>query len=122
MLITVDRVEGIRHSKTYAKYRSLSLSTCPLKWNTLPFRGYQSTSLPGFVNHPGRGFVYKHIDILFKDTIDWVLLETHWTDLIQVVLSVRVGKLQPSILLRKLGRESRKNRLYQAFRGLGRVV
>ena len=73
----------------------------PLKWNTLPFRGYQSTSLPGFVNHPGRGFVYKHIDILFKDTIDWVLLETHWTDLIQVVLSVRVGKLQPSILLRK---------------------
>jgi TnpA family transposase len=71
---------------------------------------------------PSKEAVYKHIDILFKDTIDWVLLETHWTDLMQVALSVRVGKLQPSILLRKLGHESRKNRLYQAFRELGRVV
>ncbi len=57
---------------------------------------------------PKKETVYKHIDILFKDT--------------QVALSVRVGKLQPSILLRKLGHESRKNRLYQAFRELGRVV
>lgn len=71
---------------------------------------------------PSKETVYKHIDILFKDTIDWVLLETHWTDLMQVALSVRVGKLQPSVLLRKLGHESRKNRLYQAFRELGRVV
>src|SRR5947209_1722827 len=71
---------------------------------------------------PRKEVVYKHINILFKDTIDWVLLETHWTDLMQVALSVRVGKLQPSILLRKLGHESRKNRLYQAFRELGRVV
>lgn len=71
---------------------------------------------------PKKEAVYEHIDILFKDTIDWVLLETHWTDLMQVALSVRVGKLQPSILLRKLGHESRKNCLYQAFRELGRVV
>jgi TnpA family transposase len=71
---------------------------------------------------PKKETVYKHIDIFFKDTIDWELLETHWTDLMQVALSVRVGKLQPSILLRKLGHESRKNRLYQAFRELGRVV
>jgi TnpA family transposase len=71
---------------------------------------------------PSKETVYNHIDILFKDTIDWDLLETHWTDLMQVALSVRVGKLQPSILLRKLGHESRKNRLYQAFRELGRVI
>src|SRR6266571_7019737 len=71
---------------------------------------------------PRKETVYRHIDTLFKDTIDWVLLETHWTDLMQVALSVRVGKLQPSILLRKLGHESRKNRLYQAFRELGRVI
>jgi TnpA family transposase len=39
---------------------------------------------------PGKETTYKPIDILFKDTIDWVLLETHWTDLMQVALSVRV--------------------------------
>jgi TnpA family transposase len=71
---------------------------------------------------PSKETVYQHIDCLFKDTIDWELLEKHWTDLVQVALSIRAGKLQPSILLRKLGHESRKNRLYQAFRELGCVI
>ena len=40
----------------------------------------------------------------------------------RVVLSIRAGKLMPSTILRKLGTYSRKNRLYRAFRELGRVV
>ena len=71
---------------------------------------------------PSKETVYQHIDSLFKETIDWDLLEKHWTDLMQVALSIRAGKLQPPILLRKLGHESRKNRLYQAFRELGCVI
>jgi len=71
---------------------------------------------------PSKETVYQHIDSLFRDTIDWDLLEKHWTDLMQVVLSIRAGKLLPSMLLRKLGNESRKNRLYQAFRELGCVI
>lgn len=54
--------------------------------------------------------------------MDWDLLETHWKDLLQVVLSIKEGKILPSTLLRKLSNESKKNRLYQAFRELGRVV
>lgn len=65
---------------------------------------------------------YKHIDILFKDVIDWELIETHWKDLLRVVLSIKAGKVSSSTLLRKLSNYSRKNRLYQAFRELGRVV
>jgi TnpA family transposase len=42
--------------------------------------------------------------------------------LMQVVLSIKVGKILPSTLLRKLSNESHKNRLYKAFRELGRVV
>jgi TnpA family transposase len=71
---------------------------------------------------PSKETVYQHIDSLFKDTIDWDLIERHWTDLMQVVLSIRAEKLQPSTLLRKLTHESRKNRLYQAFRELGYVI
>jgi len=71
---------------------------------------------------PSKETSYEHIDSLFKEAIDWDLLEKHWTDLVQVALSVRAGKLQPSILLRKLSHESRKNRLDQAFRELGRVI
>ncbi len=71
---------------------------------------------------PSKDTRYQHIDSLFSDTIDWALIETHWQDLLQVVLSIKAGKVLPSTLLRKLTNYSRKNRLYQAFRELGRVV
>ena len=71
---------------------------------------------------PSKDVVYKHIDPLFDDAVDWELLKTHWRDLLQVVLSIKAGKVLPSTLLRKLGNNSRKNRLYRAFRELGRVV
>lgn len=71
---------------------------------------------------PSKNAHYEHIDVLFGDTIDWDLIETHWQDLLQVVLSVQAGKMLPSGILRRLGTYSRKNRLYQAFRELGRVV
>lgn len=69
-----------------------------------------------------RNYVYKHIDSLFKEEVDWKLIETHWKDLLQVVLSIKVGKIVPSTLLRKLNNYSHKNRLYQAFRELGNVI
>lgn len=71
---------------------------------------------------PSKDTVYNHIDPLFDESVNWKLIETHWQDLMQVVLSIKVGKILPSTLLRKLGNNSRKNRLYQAFRELGHVV
>jgi TnpA family transposase len=71
---------------------------------------------------PSKDARYKHVDALFGDAIDWDLIETHWPDLLRVVLSIKAGTVLPSTLLRKLGSYSRKNRLYQAFRELGRVV
>lgn len=66
--------------------------------------------------------VYQHIDLLFKDAIDWERIANHWQDLMRVVLSISSGKISSSVLLRKLGNYSRKNRLYQAFQELGRAV
>jgi Tn3 transposase DDE domain len=71
---------------------------------------------------PDKETTYHHIDSLFTEVIDWQLIETHWQDLLQVVLSIRAGNISSVTLLRKLGHESRKNRLYQAFRELGWVV
>ncbi len=71
---------------------------------------------------PDKETKYQHVNALFTEVIDWKLIETHWRDLMQVTLSIRAGKISSVILLRKLGNESRKNRLYQAFRELGRVV
>lgn len=71
---------------------------------------------------PDKNTRYKYIDNLFQESVDWELIETHWQDLIQVVLSIKAGKILPSTLLRKLGNYSRKNRLYLAYRELGRVI
>ncbi len=65
---------------------------------------------------------YKNIDALFSDEIDWELIKTHWKDLLQVILSIRKGKISSSFLLRKLTNYSRKNRLYHALQELGRVI
>ena len=71
---------------------------------------------------PSKTTHYRHIDSLFTDVIDWSLIETHLPDMLRVVLSIRAGRISASTLLRKLGTYSRKNRLYQAFQELGRVV
>jgi TnpA family transposase len=65
---------------------------------------------------------YQHIDSLFSADVDWGLIETHLSDMLRIVLSIRAGKIAASTLLRRLGSYSRKNRLYNAFRELGQVV
>ncbi len=42
--------------------------------------------------------------------------------MMRVILSIKAGKFTASTILRKLGTYSRKNRLYQAFSELGRVI
>ena len=49
-------------------------------------------------------------------------LRAHHRDLLQVVLSIRAGRITTLNLLRRLGSYSRRNRLYQAFQELGRVI
>ena len=70
---------------------------------------------------PSKKEKYEHIDALFTDAINWDLIETHWQDMMQVVLSIQAGKVLPSMLLRKLSSHNRQNKLYLAFRELGRV-
>ena len=42
--------------------------------------------------------------------------------MLRIALSIKAGKITPSTILRRLGTKSRKNKLYFAFRELGRVV
>jgi TnpA family transposase len=64
---------------------------------------------------------YKHIDALFTQVVDWDIIERHWHDMMQVVLSIQAGTVLPSMLLQKLGVYSRHSSLYKAFSELGRV-
>jgi TnpA family transposase len=72
---------------------------------------------------PTASEVYRNINDLFtKDVVDWNLIACHLPDMLQVAQSIQAGRISPSTILRKLGTASRKNKLYYAFRELGRVV
>lgn len=66
---------------------------------------------------------FKNIEEIFCDqSIDWDLIALHYHDMLRAAMSVRVGKLKGSTILRRLCSKSRKNKLYYAFRELGRVI
>jgi TnpA family transposase len=72
---------------------------------------------------PSKDVTYQNIQPLFgKDIIDWDLIERHYEDMLRVAVSIKAGMITPSTLLRRLGSKSRKNKLYFAFRELGRAI
>lgn len=71
---------------------------------------------------PDKKTRYKHINSLFKESINWKLIETHLPDMLRIALSIKAGTVAPSTILRRLGTYNRKNKIYFAFRELGRVV
>ena len=71
---------------------------------------------------PYKDFQADNIGELFNDDINWKLIETHLPDMLRIAISISKGKITPSTILRELGTYSRKNKLYFAFRELGRVV
>lgn len=81
-------------------------------------RGWQNLAF----YRPSRGTRYQHLDSLFTDVTDWDLIETYLPDMLRVALSIKAGKIQASTVLRKLGTNSRKNKLYQTFNELGGVL
>ena len=71
---------------------------------------------------PSRSLAIQNLSTLFTDDlIDWNMIEDHLPDMVRVAISIQIGKIVPSTILRKLGTRSRKNRLYFAFRELGKV-
>lgn len=71
---------------------------------------------------PDKKTHYRHIDQLFSESINWKIIDTHLPDMLRIALSIKAGKITPSTILRRLGTKSRKNKIYFAFRELGRVV
>jgi TnpA family transposase len=56
------------------------------------------------------------------DQIDLMLIKKHLKDMLQVAISIIEGRISPSFILRRLSSGTRKNKLFYAFRELGKVV
>jgi len=71
---------------------------------------------------PDKEMVLQHIQSLFHEPIRWDRIEKHYPDMLRTAISVKAGKITASTILRRFGTKNRKNKLYFAFRELGRVV
>ncbi len=71
---------------------------------------------------PSRDSNYRHINSLFKGTVNWKLIADHFLDYVQIGASVQTGTLPCSWLLTRLNSTSRRNAVFRAFHELGRVV
>lgn len=72
---------------------------------------------------PDKDVRFQNIEPLFSGpSVDWERIAVHYEELLRVALSIKAGMMTPSTLLRRLGSTSRKNKLYYAFRELGRVM
>ena len=113
--IQPDTIHGDTHAQSFPVFALSYLLGIKL----MPrIRGIKDLSL----SRPQKNARYANIDSLFRDTIDWKLIETHVVDMLRVVVSVKLGKITASTILRRLGTHSRKNKLYFAFRELGKAI
>jgi TnpA family transposase len=107
------------HADTQGQSNSVFALSFLLGINLMPrIRNWKDLTL----FRPYKEIRYKNIDCLFSGTINWELIEKHWQDLMQVILSIKAGKISTSLLLRKLTSYSTQNKLYLAFQELGRVI
>ncbi|GAA6170301.1 Tn3 family transposase [Sessilibacter corallicola] len=113
--IQPDTLHGDTQAQSYPVFGLSYL----LGINLMPrIRNIQDLSL----FRPDNRYRYKNIDDLFSGSIDFKLIERHLRDMLRVVISIKKGKITASTILRRLGTYSRKNKLYQAFKELGKVV
>jgi len=62
---------------------------------------------------------YKHIDSLFHGSINWGLIERHYRDILRYVVSIKLGRISSSTILRRFNNKSRKNKIHDAMHEVG---
>jgi TnpA family transposase len=52
-------------------------------------------------HRPDSNKKFTHIDRLFSDDINWQMIETHLPDMLRVAVSIKLGKISASAILRR---------------------
>jgi len=71
---------------------------------------------------PDKRVKYKHIEDLFSDGVKWKIIEDNLEEMLRIALSIKMGKVSASTIIRRLGTDGVRNKLFYAFRELGRVM
>jgi TnpA family transposase len=71
---------------------------------------------------PDRQQAYEHIDSILSEGINYDLIRNNYREMLRIIISIKLGKVTASTIIRRLGSEGVRNNLFFAFRELGRVV
>lgn len=64
---------------------------------------------------------YPSLKPLMGGRVKADIIRAHWDDIVRLVASLKIGTVQPSVMLRKLAAYERQNQLDLALREVGRV-
>lgn len=64
---------------------------------------------------PDRRKSYEHIDSLLSEGINYDLIRTNYREILRVIISIKLGKVSASTIIRRLGSEGIRNNLFFAF-------
>ncbi len=114
--IQPDTIHGDTHSQMLTGFGLsylLGIKLMPRIKNWHGFKFYK----------PSPDYIFKSINELFCDEkIEWDVIEKNLLQMFRIAQSIKAGKIHPSSILKRLSTSSKKNKIYYAFRELGRVV
>lgn len=71
---------------------------------------------------PDSSYKYKYVDSLASKPIDWQKIYGQLDQMLRLCASIRKGKVRSSFALKKMSAQKSTNKLYEAFKELGKVV
>lgn len=69
-----------------------------------------------------KGLQVENISDILGQKINWALIETHYNDMLRIVISIKECRADIKSMMSKICTKSKKNKLYYAFRELGRAI
>jgi TnpA family transposase len=64
----------------------------------------------------------ENIDEILGQKINWKLIKTHYNDMLRIVISIKECRTDIKSMMSKICTKSKKNKIYYAFRELGRAI
>ena len=111
-----------QHFVDTAGFTELGMSLCHLLGFRLAPRikdlGRQRLWLPKGVSKKDFG----ELGDVFAGTIDMDRIREHWDEMLRVAVSLKEGRVKPSVLIRKIASLPRGSALFKAWQDLGRLV
>jgi TnpA family transposase len=65
---------------------------------------------------------YSNISAIMRGTVKWSLIKENYDDMLKYMAALKLGTIEPEVLVRRFGRKNYEHPLYKAFTEVGKAV